>query len=557
MLTLFMGMAAFSVDVGHWYYVRNREQKAADAAALAAAIHWPGDKSTGIAEAIEVAERNGFTASEVTVTDDGGARVRVTIQRDVKNFFGNFLGVDTTRISRSAVGEFQSSIPLGSPTNGYGNEALQTDPPPEARWSTDPSATQPQFWGNIFGPRSVKQNGDAHQAKVCGSAMFCNSPDTNLDYKTDGYLYVVRVGAQPAGTNRLAFEVFDPAFVNVGDTCTESTMTPAPPASEDPGGNPFRYASGAASPFCSGDQLFTGNGQDGIPPTTTYMLRAPDDTPWDHADNPLITSGNCNSNNRQFPGYNDSIASLLATNPTEGFVTSSPGGNAVQFKDHFRKWFRICQINANQVVPGDYVIQIRTNLTLGNPATAPAPLNQGSGANRFALRAAWINNATGAPNGTGVSLFAADAMSLFANASGADTRFYLARILPGSAGRTLHLRWFDTGDASDPGDLQVLPPNAISGDPGGTFNGCTVQRPSGTAAVAAASDCRILGLTNSTDNGDWIDVFIPIPTNYTCASASSFGCWLKLKFTYPSGTTVYDTTTWTASLEGDPVRLVE
>jgi hypothetical protein len=75
--------------------------------------------------------------------------------------------------------------------------------------------------------------------------------------------------------------------------------------------------------------------------------------------------------------------------------------------------------------------------------------------------------------------------------------------------------------------------------------------------TATASNCRVLGLTNSIDNGDWIDVFVPIPSNYTCASASSFGCWLKLKFTYPSGTTVNDTTTWTASLQGDPVRIVE
>ena len=33
-LTLLMMMAAFAVDIGHWYYVGEHEQKAADTAAL-------------------------------------------------------------------------------------------------------------------------------------------------------------------------------------------------------------------------------------------------------------------------------------------------------------------------------------------------------------------------------------------------------------------------------------------------------------------------------------------------------------------------------------------
>ena len=32
---------------------------------------------------------------------------------------------------------------------------------------------------------------------------------------------------------------------------------------------------------------------------------------------------------------------------------------------------------------------------------------------------------------------------------------------------------------------------------------------------------------------------------------------LKLQFVYPSGTSVSDTTTWTATLAGNPVRLVK
>jgi hypothetical protein len=559
MLTVLMGMAAFSVDVGNWYHVRSREQKAADAAALAAAVHWPGDKATGTSEAIAIAGRNGFPAGEVTVNDLGGARVEVKITRDVKNFFGNFLGVDTTRISRRAVGEYQATIPLGSPANTYGDEPVQNG---ENRWSNfyTTASGQPQFWGNIFGPRSIKSNGDAHQAKVCGVAMLCNAPDNNLDYFTNGYTYIARVGAQPSGTNKFAIEVFDPAFVNVGDTCTDANLTNgAPHSAQDPGGNPPRYASGSSSTYCSGDQLFSGSGQDGNPPTTTFMLRAPDNTPWDYLDNPLIMSGSCNSDDRQFAGYNGSIASLLSTNPLESYVTkSNPAGAAAHFKDHFRKWFRICEIPSGSVVPGDYVIQIRTNLALGNPATTPVALDAGSGANRFSVRAAWLSS-TDAPNATDVSIFASNSMSLYANDVAANTQFFLARVLPGSAGRTLRLKFFDTGDASQPGDIQVLPPATAPLDKGGTFSGCTVERPRGVAGgpVATAGGCKVTRLFSGTDNGKWNDVFVPIPSDYTCDEGSNFGCWLKLKFTYPAGTVVNDTTTWEASLDGAPVRLVE
>jgi hypothetical protein len=568
MLTVLMGMAAFSVDVGHWYLVASREQNAADAAALAAAIHWPGDPVTALAEAQAAAVRNGFKASEITLEPgDGPARVKVTIAQTVDNYFGNFLGIQRTAVSRSATGEYQSRVPLGSPANTFGDEPLQTIPP-ETRWSNLYGGAgqddRPQFWTNVFGPQSVKENGDAHQARVCtADAMRCNSPATNLDYVDAGYTYVVRVGTVPSGVNRLAFEVFDPAFVNVGDTCTDANITggsPLPTTFDVIGANPNRYASGSASPFCTGDQLFTGNGQDGVNPTTTFVVRAPDLTPWDYLDNPVIATTSCNSNKRQFTGYNASLTSLLSANAAEpGSLTTSTGGGGgtVFFKDHFHKWFRICELSTAGLTPGDYVIQVRTNAALGS-ATNPVPtLNSGSGANRFAMRAGWLT-AANTPNSTNVTIFAADAMSLYANAQGADTRFFLARVFPGAAGRILHLSFFDTGDAGQPGDLTVLPPFTAPGEAGGFFSGCTHDRPSSAIVNGpTAANCTIQGLIKTKDNGDWIEVYVPIPANYTCNSADPTGCWVTLRFTYPVGTVVNDTTTWAAELIGDPVRLVK
>jgi hypothetical protein len=50
---------------------------------------------------------------------------------------------------------------------------------------------------------------------------------------------------------------------------------------------------------------------------------------------------------------------------------------------------------------------------------------------------------------------------------------------------------------------------------------------------------------------------IPIPSDYTCSFASTTGCWIKVGMTYNSGAQPNDTTTWSATLTGDPVRLVE
>jgi hypothetical protein len=35
------------------------------------------------------------------------------------------------------------------------------------------------------------------------------------------------------------------------------------------------------------------------------------------------------------------------------------------------------------------------------------------------------------------------------------------------------------------------------------------------------------------------------------------GCWVRLQYAYGSGNQPSDTTSWTAGIEGDPVRLVE
>jgi hypothetical protein len=72
-----------------------------------------------------------------------------------------------------------------------------------------------------------------------------------------------------------------------------------------------------------------------------------------------------------------------------------------------------------------------------------------------------------------------------------------------------------------------------------------------------AAGCSIPGMTSGTYNGRLVTMTIPIPADYTCTFAATDGCWIKVGMTYNSGAQPNDTTTWSATLTGDPVRLVE
>jgi hypothetical protein len=48
---------------------------------------------------------------------------------------------------------------------------------------------------------------------------------------------------------------------------------------------------------------------------------------------------------------------------------------------------------------------------------------------------------------------------------------------------------------------------------------------------------------------------IPIPDNYTCNYNDPLGCWTRVNFAFPDR--VSDTTTWSAQMTGDPVRIIQ
>jgi Flp pilus assembly protein TadG len=541
MIAVLLGMAGLSLDVANWYLQGNREQKAADAAALAGAVYLPDDPGRAFSTARDLASRNGYTAdTHTTVTvsqEQKRSQLRVTITREINNFFGALLRLPTTTITRTSVAEFVGPVPMGSPASTFGDEPTGDT---TTHWSNvyGTDSNQPKFWANIAGPQSAKMNGDAQQALWCVGAPD-NCSNGNSDYNPNGYFYVVRVPSAPPGGKRLAIEVYDPAFVNVGDHCTDHLAGAAAVSNPYAPDATVRYAAGDTDPavrsFCNGDQLYGGSDGDGVPPTTSFVLRAPSPTPWEPTSYPVMT-GACAP--KQYKGYDQDLA---------GALDSSAGTYDASLAQVFRQWVRVCTIDS-PVPAGDYMLQVRTNVRLGNDPAGPADYTTpGGGHNRFAMRAAFVDTAGNNPSSAGVSIFGNASMSIYANAPSARTQFHLARVPSGSGGHTLALNFFDIADASQSGTLKIIAPP----DSGVTFSDCTGIGP----AAGALPTCSLTA--TSAFNGKWQTVKVPIPAGYTCTDTDPQGCWVRIEYDYGTGATVADTTTWTAVIEGDPVRLVE
>ncbi|GMU77511.1 MAG: hypothetical protein AMXMBFR46_03110 [Acidimicrobiia bacterium] len=547
LLVVLLGFAALAVDVWHWNHEGARMQRAADAAALGGAVFMPENPGQiAYTTAKQITAKNGYAngVSGVQIDTRPGLRpnqLKVTVSKPVKNFFGSVLGIGSTTIVKHAVAEYERSVNMGSPINQFGND-------PELGTIVHGSTRYPDFWANVFGPRSSKAKGDAVLATLCGSGTDNCSGSTNVDHDPMGYFYGVEVA--PGAVGSLAVQAFDPAFAHVGDNCGNNNggsnligASQLPPNFNPsfPVANPsVRYDPASSSVYCSGDMYYADGTDNGIPPWTVYQVREPDDTPNDPTNNPVVCQV-------EFPGHTGNLVPSLQS-------TTAPAGAPDLFVRYFRQWFTICTVANPQ--SGTYFVQVQTKTKLNGDA---APY--GGGANRFALRAGLGGNFTS----TNLRIFGEARIGIYANAPSANTTFYLARVLPGARGRSLVVTFFDTGDAAQAGALTVLPPpdaTTTNGAPLTSWAGCTYTAPPGTSSgppfgtfTATQANCRINGVSSANYNGQWVQVKVPIPDDYDCTFTDATGCWARINFAFPAN--VNDTTTWVARIEGDPVRLVE
>jgi hypothetical protein len=566
-LLLFTG---FAVDLGAWTATASRAQAAADAASLAGVVYLPDQPNTAIAKALETARKNGYQngVNGVTVTATPNARNELQVEiydPNVEQYFSSVF-VSNPTITRSGTAEFIRPVPMGSPESLAGQD-------PER-------GINPRHVLNIAGNATNKQNGDKRSAGRCGGSWAGCTPvndgnGTNTDYSRDGYYFTIDVDETAVGSQPLSIEVYDPAYVYNDDGCGSNQMNATQiNAVGVKTGDPYylqRYASGR-TPWCTGDQNLTGNSQsNGSNIVTTYIVRAPDDTPSDVTNNPAICAISFDPYGNPAQGSTAWIGSGGGTGIHDFLMSDTPRGREdVLFRDHYRQWFPVCQIPASALEAGQYILQIRTNADLSTPfysttagltsgagslENAASPLPNTGGHNRYNLRTGFGTDLTTSGDFDGVSLSALGHFPIYMNQLGSVAEFYLARITPETAGKTLQLTFWDMADISGgSATFDLLSPS----DATTPLTGCDFSRdgqkpPPGVTV----SGCQVSGITSANYNGRNVVVKIPIPGSYDCAVADPLGCWVKVRVTVVgAGATPSDTTTWSATMTGDPVRLI-
>ena len=182
-------------------------------------------------------------------------------------------------------------------------------------------------------------------------------------------------------------------------------------------------------------------------------------------------------------------------------------------------WRTLCTVS---VEAGSYPLRVQI-------------LGEDFGLNRWSLRA----TSSGGPQ---PSIFAIGDMSIYANVDAGGTEFFLAEVLPQNAGKTLEIDLFDPGEASGDNEIRIV-------DPSGVSPPCHLEVPN-DGIDTDLSQC-IIDTTRPANNyhDDWLFIEIDLPSSYTCTD-----CWWTIVYDYEGDAT--DTTTWTARMRGNPVRLL-
>jgi hypothetical protein len=300
-------------------------------------------------------------------------------------------------------------LAMGSPSNQFGNDpdAISSfpvgNPPPE---------TYPNFWANIAGGDSSKQKGDAYAASYCDIPTDgCSGigPQLNLDYDPGGYIYAVHF--TNAATVNL--QAFDPAFVQVGDTCTDASANLAgaaaltdvphyPQGANNTSDRARRYRpvtdrtnqSDPGFQYCTGDQTFTRAGVTGSPPSTTFtVLKA--SIPGDPAS--AQPAAGCTN---IFPAFRGDLASALRSDFRDSqnrFLAS-----------YFRQWTNLCTVTGE--AGDDFFIQVSTDAearaTTASRSEACCRMAPGRRSTSWATRT-WVSTpmsaATNSPSSTSLA----------------------------------------------------------------------------------------------------------------------------------------------------------
>lgn len=564
---LFFGVGAFAVDVARWYVEGARLQKTVDLAALSGVVALPSDPTDAQSLARTTSVANGWTIDDNLVTFQAQqlanpTRLQVTMSSQVDNTLARLFGVPTTRITKTAVADFAPPATLGSPCNVLGRQDMDPD-------VVGDCGDNQNYWLNVAGPESTKRNGDNFAASWCnddstdGCRRGVRQAPANVDYNDfPGYVYIVEAGR--SGTLRL--EGYDLGFYETGDFCNRPMPSvPAGLASDPDYQDRFvRGNSTSADPFCSGDVRFgPDNSGSGDAVDTQFSILEPSPSVYRPLDGELFCQGN-------YEGVlNGDIAAQF--DPEDGDPATDNGINT-ELEKHFHRWSQICDRTGPQAESDADDNATLIPVQAGERWAIRVQTSDGGGHNRYALRASIDGSSD-------VRIYAIDRFSIYTNtatnaAAGGNSpaTFNLIRLDSSTAGKTVRIGLFDLGDVPDGTITGTM--RDPSGDP---FDQCraTIGQPVINPLTGQVDTNypdylsgwefpgRDLGGTcgfntavaPGQQNGRLRAFTAAIPSDYTCNDSDLTACWVTVEL--DPTVAANDTTTWSAEIIGDPVRLVD
>jgi hypothetical protein len=360
------------------------------------------------------------------------------------------------------------------------------------------------FWAAAMSQGADRGYGDAY------GTYYNPSPTANGQYDANGYQYAIEV---PAGAGATTIDLYDPAFCAV--SANKGT----------------------------GDHWIPWNAT-GWPAVSIYytLWSDPAETPLDYTDDVQVaTTGTLFENKRQV----DKSAALRETNaswttPLSGFA-ALPDCTADVYHN---RWWTMTTVTT----PGTYRLQVTT--------TNPTNINDQkgtSGENMWSLRAVPTNSSYRP------YVYGLGKMVIYANVTSGTTLFYLGRIEAVHAGKTMVIQLFDPGDASGNSSIEILKPTTTGYSPS-AFSYTADSNASGSKSGTNVTSLKTTISGAGQYNNSWVTLTIPLPKTYTAPlppgePAGTAGGWWKIRYTFDNTTS--DTTTWQASIRGNPVHLVQ
>lgn len=504
-----LGASAVAVDASWWWYNQQMMHRAAEAAALAGAIHLPGNPTAAANVAKAEAGKNDYLhglqgVTVAAVPEPGNARrLRVDIDGPVTTFFAQALGIGSVDASVSASAEYTLPVPMGSPQSYYGIYELVSwdgNDSHDPETTTVPSAsgtgtlTSQGLWGAAITLGGTRGNGDAISPENNGSVA-------NPDHEAEGHHYQVII---PEGSSNGRVYLFDATFCAVG---------------QDPEGKVY---------LGTGDHWI---GTAARPVTTEFTL-------WDTHDTPWVTSDDTQRAYKIFSAENQVDKGDFRGNEeySDGNYDGSSSADCSGDTTYHNTWWQL----AGGLGPGRYRLQVQTTDVANRSTNAE---------NMYGIQAVVDGDADG-PRVHGLGR-----MVSYNNIDGSLATFYLAQIDAVHAGKTMEIRLFDPGDVGGNAYLRIKRPGAETYS-NATFSYVATNGSSGTT-VSVIQTARN---GSSLFNNHWITISVPLGSGYgqgtddlTPAGESEPGWW-KIEYSIDRGGN--DTTTWEVNLKGNPVHLV-